>query len=71
MTEGAGVTTSQQQDPATVTDQLAAIEKRVERIQFFTAWMLTLLVLGTVAGVIVGIVIANGVNELVSGGFGF
>lgn len=65
------MTTSQQQDPSAVTDQLAAIERRVERIQFFTAWMLTLLVLGTVAGVIVGIVIANGVGELVSGGFGF
>lgn len=62
------MTVEQQQSAAapTVADQLAAIEKRVERIQFFTAWMLTLVALGAIAGVIVGIVIANGVLELAS-----
>lgn len=55
--------TEKEQAP-TVADQLAAIEKRVERIQFFTAWMLAVIVLAAIAGLITGIVIANGISDL-------
>jgi hypothetical protein len=45
-------------------DRLAQIEQRVARIQFFTAWMLTLMVLGVIVGLIVGIVIAVNVYDV-------
>lgn len=46
------------------TDRIAAIEQRIARIQFFTAWMLTLMVLAVIAGLIVGIVIAVNVYDV-------
>jgi hypothetical protein len=56
--------TTQEQGATTGTDRLAALEQRVARIQFFTAWMLTLMVLAMIAGLIVGIVIAVNVYDV-------
>lgn len=58
------MTTEDQAEARSVAEQLAGIEKRIARIQFFTAWMLTLMVVGAVAFLIISIVIANGVHEL-------